>query len=75
MNKAYREVRDRENRKKTKEQRDISESPSPLFPGKGARGGMIDCPRLPRTGRRKEAVKKGPYLASPSLAARARIVS
>jgi hypothetical protein len=36
---------------------------------------MIYCPRLPRTGMRKEAVQEGPYLASPSLVARARIVS
>jgi hypothetical protein len=45
------------------------------LPRKGGKGGMIYCPRLPIAGRRKEAVKEGPYLANPSLAARARIVS
>ena len=64
MNKAYREVWDGENR-------------NPPYPSSQERGqgGMIYCPRLPRAGRRKEAVKEGPYLANPSLAARARIVS
>jgi len=44
------------------------------LPRKGGRGDDL-LPALPRAGRRKEAVKEGPYLANPSLAARARIVS
>ena len=75
MNKAYCEVRGRENREETKKQRDVSESPLPLFPGKGARGDDLFRPGLRVAGRRKEAVKEGLYLANPSLAARARIVS